>query len=111
MFGRVLRPTGLHHGDGFLHLRPAVFEVAAEDLGFLLVPARADAEWKTPAAVGVERGDLFGEMQRMTFRHEQDAGAHFERASRGGGSHECDEWIRHLPEVIWIGAAARIARV
>jgi hypothetical protein len=32
MLGRVFRPAAFHHGDGFLHLRPAMFEVAAEDL-------------------------------------------------------------------------------
>ena len=47
----------------------------------------------------------------MAFRHQQDAGADFDLASGGGGTHECDEWIRHLPQVVGIGALAGIARI
>jgi hypothetical protein len=51
------------------------------------------------------------QMQRMAFRHQEYAGPDFDRGGRGGGAHQRNHGVWHLPEVIRIGPGARIAGI
>ena len=90
VLGFVLRPEFLHCGDGFAGLRPAVVEVAAENLRFLPVPAGADAKEEASAADAVEGSDFFGQQQGVAFRHQGDAGAEFDGAGGAGSPGQGD---------------------
>ena len=92
----LFRPEHLHRLHRLPHLRPAMVEVAAQQLRLLPVPPRAHAEQEAAPAQQVERGDLFGQHQRVALRHQGDARAQLDGAGRPGRLRQRDVGIGEM---------------
>ena len=106
----VLRPKLFEGKHGLARLRPAVVEVAAEELSLFAVPARADAEQKAAAAVHIQGGDGLGEDERVALGDERDARAELEGGGNAGRAGEGDVGVGEVGVGIGDDAVGRAGK-
>ena len=68
-------------------------KIAAHDLGLFVVPTGANAKEKAAFGKIVERGNLFGQEQRIALWYQRNAGPEPERGGDSRGPGECDEGV------------------
>jgi hypothetical protein len=85
---RLLAPQHAQRGDCLVRTRATLMEIQAERVELLLEPAAADAQDDTAARKDVDRGDLLGDIERVTLRKNQDAGGKPDTAGERGGIRE-----------------------
>src|SRR5271156_3804369 len=90
ILGDFIAPKHLHRRDVILYLAPAMIEIAAEDRGFLRVPAAADTEQEAAAAGIIEGRDLFGGENRVAFGDEANTRPQFDPGGGGACARQCD---------------------
>ena len=94
--GCVLGPERLHHVERFPCLRPPAREIAAKYLDFLFQPPRADAKDEAASAMVIQGGDLLGQEQWITLRHQSDSGCQLQRRRHPRRTCQGDVGVREM---------------
>src|SRR2546422_8505847 len=96
-------PEGPHHADRLVAAPAAPFELDADEVELVFVPAHPDAEDEAAAGELLQRRDLLSEVHRVVQRHEHDRGAEPDPFRPAGDPAERDERV--------VDAAVRVDRL